>query len=194
MVRLRLQRFGDKRSPYYRIVAADQRKARNGRYIEQLGTYDPKVEPPVIRMDGERVHYWIDNGAQPSDTVQSFVDRLEEEASNVVDLSEEGEDEAKREARRQERREEIEQRRRELAESISERTDEEKDADEEAEAESADEETEETEQADGSEASDAEADEEEADTDEAEEKEGASDGDAEAAEVEDEDDEENQED
>ena len=129
MVRLRLQRFGAKREPYYRIVAADQRKARNGRYIEQLGTYDPKEEPPEIRIDGERTEYWIDNGAQPTDTVQSFIERLEEKASNVTDLSEEGADEARREERRQERREEIEQRRQELADAAADASDEEESSD-----------------------------------------------------------------
>jgi small subunit ribosomal protein S16 len=163
MVRLRLQRFGAKRRPYYRVVAADQRKARNGRFIEQLGTYDPKKEPPLIRLDAERVEYWIDNGAKATDTVWSFVVRMREEAPNVVDLSEEGADEAKREELRRQRQEEIDERRRELADSV----------------ELEDEHTGTGDDEDDEEASDEEASDEEASDEEASEDEGSADDDAE---------------
>jgi small subunit ribosomal protein S16 len=161
MVRLRLQRFGAKRQPSYRIVAADQRNARNGAFIEQLGTYDPKVDPPEIRMNVDRVEYWLDNGARPSDTVRSFVKRMRQEESPVVDLSEEGADQAHREELRRQREEEIEERRAELAEA-SEEADEQAE-DEPDEQEAADEASaDEPEQDDAEETQEEEADEPEA--------------------------------
>ena len=163
MVRLRLQRFGAKREPYYRIVAADQRKARNGRFIEQLGTYDPKQEPAEVRIDGERAEYWVDNGAQPTDTVQSFIERLEDEAPNVTDLSEEGADEARREERRRQRREEIEKRRQELADAAS-SSDESDDSDEAEAADDEEPESDETQTEDTSETADESATDESSET------------------------------
>lgn len=187
MVRLRLQRFGAKRRPYYRVVAADQRKARNGRFIEQLGTYDPKKEPPLIRLDFERVEYWLDNGAQATDTVWSFVQRMRDEAGNVVDLSEEGADEAKREELRRQRQEEIDERRRELAESVEledEHTgtgDDEDAGDEESADDAAEDDAEAGEEEADQSDEEADADEEEADTSEDSGDEEASDEDAEAS-------------
>ena len=70
---LRLTRMGAKKKPFYRIVAADSRHPRDGRFIEKLGHYDPMTEPPVIKVDLERVDYWIGVGAQPSDTVSQLV-------------------------------------------------------------------------------------------------------------------------
>lgn len=96
-VRLRLQRHGAKKRPHYRVVATDKRNARDGRFIELLGTYDPLQEPPVVRMHRERIEYWIGVGAQPSETVLSLVRQMRR--GDVVDLSEEGADEADRKAK-----------------------------------------------------------------------------------------------
>ena len=72
-VKLRLMRMGKKKQPTYRVVAADSRSPRNGRFIEILGTYDPRQEPSVVKIDTERTEYWIGKGAQPSDTVRSLL-------------------------------------------------------------------------------------------------------------------------
>lgn len=69
MVRIRLKRVGGKKHPTYRIVVADQRAARDGAFIEQIGTYDPFPDPPEIRIDEEKVAKWMKNGAQPSESV-----------------------------------------------------------------------------------------------------------------------------
>ncbi len=69
MVKLRLTRMGAKKSPFYRIVAIDSRKARDGEYIEQIGYYDPISDPKKIVIDGEKAKAWLAKGAQPTDTV-----------------------------------------------------------------------------------------------------------------------------
>lgn len=69
MVKLRLTRMGAKKSPFYRIVAIDSRKARDGEYIDQIGYYDPISDPKKIVIDGEKAKEWIAKGAQPTDTV-----------------------------------------------------------------------------------------------------------------------------
>lgn len=74
-VKLRLRRIGRKKIPVYSIVAADSRYARDGRYIEDIGRYFPLREPAEVRLDEERALYWLDNGAQPSDTVRSILYR-----------------------------------------------------------------------------------------------------------------------
>ena len=73
MVRIRLRRIGAKKKPFYRIVIADQRQSRNGRFIETIGTYDPTLEPPAVKIDAERVKYWLGNGAQPSETAHKLL-------------------------------------------------------------------------------------------------------------------------
>lgn len=73
MVKIRLRRMGAKKHPFYRIVAADCRCARNGRFIEILGYYDPNIEPPVIKLETEKIQKWLDNGAQPSDTARGLL-------------------------------------------------------------------------------------------------------------------------
>ena len=73
MVALRLNRQGTKDRPYYKIVAVDSRKRRDGRFIEQLGTYDPMKEGENYTIDLEKVDAWVGNGAQPSDTVSSII-------------------------------------------------------------------------------------------------------------------------
>ena len=74
-VKLRLRRLGRKQIPVFSIVAADQRKARDGRYIEDIGRYYPLREPAEVRLDEDRALYWLENGAQPSDTVRSILRR-----------------------------------------------------------------------------------------------------------------------
>ncbi len=74
-VRLRLARMGRKKNPFYRIVAADQRAPRDGRFIERLGYYDPMKDPIDLKVDLERVDYWLSEGACPSDTVASLISK-----------------------------------------------------------------------------------------------------------------------
>ncbi len=69
MVRIRLRRMGAKKKPFYRIVVADQRSPRNGRFIENIGTYDPMTDPPTFHIKSERASHWLGVGAQPSDAV-----------------------------------------------------------------------------------------------------------------------------
>lgn len=76
MVKLRLARFGAKQRPFYRIVAMDSRGKRDGRYIELLGTYDPMVNPPAIKLNEERIRYWLSVGAQPTEAVERFVKKM----------------------------------------------------------------------------------------------------------------------
>ena len=71
-VKIRLKRMGAKKSPFYRIVAADSRMPRDGRFIEQLGTYDPRENPAVVTIKEEEVLAWLNKGAQPSDTVRNL--------------------------------------------------------------------------------------------------------------------------
>lgn len=75
MVKIRLRRMGAKKAPFYRIVVADSRFPRDGRFIEELGTYNPLTEPSEIKVDGERALAWIKNGAQPTDTVKTLLKR-----------------------------------------------------------------------------------------------------------------------
>lgn len=72
-VKIRLRRMGAKKAPFYRIVVADSRYPRDGRFIEELGYYDPTKEPSVIKVDAEKVEKWIANGAQPTDTVKALL-------------------------------------------------------------------------------------------------------------------------
>ncbi len=72
-VRLRLMRMGKKKQPTYRVVAADARSPRNGRFIEILGTYEPRSEPSVVKIDNERANYWLSVGAQPSERVAKLI-------------------------------------------------------------------------------------------------------------------------
>ena len=72
-VKIRLARHGAKKAPYYRIVVADSRARRDGRYIEQVGTYNPCTTPAAVKIDLEKVDAWIANGAQPTDTVARLI-------------------------------------------------------------------------------------------------------------------------
>ena len=75
MVRLRSQRYGSKKSPFYRIVATDSRNPRDGRFIEVVGTYDPLTNPATVKLDEEKVMKWISLGAKPTDTVKSLLSK-----------------------------------------------------------------------------------------------------------------------
>ena len=75
MLRIRLNRVGKKKQPFYRIVVMDQRKARNSNYVEVVGHYDPRRQPVFISLKAERIQYWLGQGAQPTDTVRSFLRR-----------------------------------------------------------------------------------------------------------------------
>ena len=72
-VKIRLRRMGSKKAPFYRIVVADSRYPRNGRFIEEIGYYDPTKEPSVIKFDEEAAKQWLANGAQPTDTVAKLL-------------------------------------------------------------------------------------------------------------------------
>ena len=77
MVKIRLRRMGAKKAPYYRIVVADSHFPRDGRFIEEIGTYDPTAQPSAVTVDLERAKYWIANGAQPTDTVRGLLKKIE---------------------------------------------------------------------------------------------------------------------
>ena len=77
MVKIRLRRMGAKKAPFYRVVVADSHFPRDGRFIEEIGTYDPLTEPATIKIDMERANYWIANGAQPTDTVRGLLKKAE---------------------------------------------------------------------------------------------------------------------
>jgi small subunit ribosomal protein S16 len=70
---IRLARIGKKKRPFYRIIVTEKTRPRNGRFVEIVGTYDPLKKPALITMDDARVKYWLGKGAQPSDTVRSFL-------------------------------------------------------------------------------------------------------------------------
>ena len=72
-VKMRLKRMGAKKNPFYRVVVADSRYPRDGRFIEEIGTYNPVVEPAQVKIDAEKAQKWIKNGAQPTDTVKSLL-------------------------------------------------------------------------------------------------------------------------
>ena len=72
-VKIRLRRMGAKKAPFYRVVVADSRFPRDGRFIEEIGYYDPPKEPPVVNIDAEKAKKWIATGAQPTDTVRMLL-------------------------------------------------------------------------------------------------------------------------
>jgi small subunit ribosomal protein S16 len=73
MVKIRLRRMGAKKAPFYRIVVADARSPRDGRCIEEIGTYNPLTNPATVTVDAEKAQTWIKNGAQPTDTVRTLL-------------------------------------------------------------------------------------------------------------------------
>ncbi len=74
-VKIRLARYGAKKKPFYRVVVADSESPRDGRYIENVGTYNPLLDPVEVTLKSERIKYWMDQGAIPSDTVKSLLKR-----------------------------------------------------------------------------------------------------------------------
>ncbi|MFO8048224.1 MAG: 30S ribosomal protein S16 [Desulfosudaceae bacterium] len=72
-VKIRLARFGRKKKPFFRIVVADERFSRDGRFLERVGTYNPRIEPAEVTVEKEKVEYWLGQGAIPSDTVKSIL-------------------------------------------------------------------------------------------------------------------------
>lgn len=83
-VKLRLARHGSKKNPFYRIVAADERNRRDGRFLEQLGTYDPAYKPAAVALKRDRVTYWLSTGAQPTDTVRNILDQFMDSADTAI--------------------------------------------------------------------------------------------------------------
>jgi len=79
-VKIRLRRIGAKKSPFYRVIIADERSPRNGRFIEEIGTYNPMTEPAEVKIDAEKAKKWISNGAQPTETVKSLLKK-----SGIID-------------------------------------------------------------------------------------------------------------
>ena len=75
MVKIRLQRVGAKKAPFYHIVVADSRSPRDGKIIEKIGTYDPMTEPGTINLDKAKVEQWIKNGAKPTPTVKALIEK-----------------------------------------------------------------------------------------------------------------------
>ena len=80
MVKISLKRVGAKKAPKYRVVVADERMPRDGRFIEEIGYYDPMTEPATVKIDAEKAQQWIKNGAQPSDTVRALLKK-----SGIID-------------------------------------------------------------------------------------------------------------
>jgi small subunit ribosomal protein S16 len=72
---IRLSRFGKKKKPFYRVVVTESSRPRDGRFVEIVGTYDPLKKPAEVKLDAARIKYWMGHGAQPSDTVRSFIRR-----------------------------------------------------------------------------------------------------------------------
>ena len=75
-VKIRLRRMGGKKSPFYRVVVADSRYPRDGRFIEEIGTYNPLTDPSTVNIDVEKAQQWIKNGAQPTDTVKTLLKKV----------------------------------------------------------------------------------------------------------------------
>lgn len=80
MLSIRLRRAGSTKKPHYRVVVADSRSWRDGRFVEILGHYDPRKSPAIVKIDAERAKYWISKGAQPSETVKSLLKKQPAEA------------------------------------------------------------------------------------------------------------------
>lgn len=81
MVRIRLTRLGAKKRPFYRVVVADSRSPRDGRFIEQVGYYDPMKDPFDLKLDLDRIDHWVGQGASPSDTVARLITKARERAA-----------------------------------------------------------------------------------------------------------------
>ena len=86
MVKIRLKRMGQKKAPFYRVVVADQRSPRDGRFIAEIGYYDPTKEPSVIKFDEEAAKQWLANGAQPTDTVAKLLKEIIKSAESFYQM------------------------------------------------------------------------------------------------------------
>jgi small subunit ribosomal protein S16 len=78
---IRLSRIGKKKHPFYRVVVTEKTRPRNGRFVEIVGTYDPQKKPAAVELNNDRVQYWLSKGAQPSDTVRSFLGKSKSAAT-----------------------------------------------------------------------------------------------------------------
>ena len=85
-VKLRLKRGGAKQRPFYRIVATDSRNPRDGRFIEEIGAYDPMKEPSMIKLDTEKYEAWVKNGARPTDTVKALFNKASKKRCYYKDM------------------------------------------------------------------------------------------------------------
>jgi small subunit ribosomal protein S16 len=81
-VKIRLARMGGKKKPFYRIVVADSEAPRDGRFIEQIGHYDPKADPAIVKLDSEKVDLWLHRGAQPTEIVAQLIKRSKSGATS----------------------------------------------------------------------------------------------------------------
>ena len=80
MLKIRLRRIGAKKAPFYRVVVAESHYARDGRFVEEIGTYNPLVDPEEVKIDLEKANEWIRKGAQPTDTVKAVLKKAQENA------------------------------------------------------------------------------------------------------------------
>ncbi len=85
-VKIRLKRLGEKKSPFYRIIVADSRSPRNGRFIEEIGTYDPNYDPCKLNIDAELAKKWLSNGAQPTEVVGKLFKRLVSKSKSLMEV------------------------------------------------------------------------------------------------------------
>ena len=83
MLSIRLTRMGAKKKPFYRIVVAEKRSKRDGRFVESVGHYDPTRKPAEVKLDRDRINYWIERGAKPTETVESLIRRKTETKSDT---------------------------------------------------------------------------------------------------------------
>jgi small subunit ribosomal protein S16 len=86
-VKIRLARFGTRNKPFYRIVVSDTRTPRDGRFIEQIGTYDPRANPAKVKVNQDRVQHWISHGAKPTRTVSELIQKLEKQPVELEGVS-----------------------------------------------------------------------------------------------------------
>ena len=90
-VKIRSQRFGSKKKPFYRIVVTDSRNPRDGRFIEIVGTYNPLTNPATVKFNEEKVLTWLNNGAKPTDTVKSLLSKIKQFIQHPINFFKDGE-------------------------------------------------------------------------------------------------------
>ncbi len=84
MLRIRLSRHGAKRDPHYRVVVAEKKSPRDGRFVEVVGFYNPAIKPVRLQLNLDRIDYWVGQGAQPSDTVTALINRVKQDSSSSL--------------------------------------------------------------------------------------------------------------